>query len=384
MADALKRTGRHDAGIAPIAEHTMKPTDLLRSHQWVPVCLAMLGALGSALLLADPARAATGAQQRRLQITVDLQRTGAVQAGADRGRERLTQQWTFSAVLQSDGTPQINNPLDPEDGRRRLELAQRQQARIENRLAEVRARSGQRPAAAMPDMQAMQARAMALQARCGADRECLMREAAALSAASLPGGNAGVQARLQGFGQAAAACEREPAGAARTACQAAARLQAGAGPDDSDADDVVETPYLHFIGTDGCQLDVGVKIDGRVEGSFSDVQGEVPYSETTRVDQRQRDGTRCALLQAVLDTRSGRLWTYVSVLMGEAQGTRVREERGRQPQRHEGGVSVAWREGQEWLGQRLVNLNAGGSDQLRVPVPGGQTELRMRWSFRPL
>jgi len=101
------------------------------------------------------------------------------------------------------------------------------------------------------------------------DRECLMREASALSASRAAGGDPTTQARVRAYGQAAAACECQQ-GKAREACQAEARRNAGGG--EEEPDDVVETPYLMFTGCAGCKRATVVKIDNRVEGSFNDVQ----------------------------------------------------------------------------------------------------------------
>ncbi len=333
---------------------------------------AALGAAGAPADAASPAA-------RRLTLTIDGLREGALQHGADRGRERLAQQFTLSVVLHTDGTPMPNNPLDPQDGQRQLERAQRAQQRVQAGLD----RAGVRAA---PDMQALQARAQQIQARCGNDRDCLMREAMALSAAQTAGGDRAMQGRLQAYGSAVQGCERsQPAGTAREACIANARRQAGGGaPDDSDRDEEVETPYLHFIGRTACQLDIAIKIDGRTEGSFQDVQGSVPFTETVQADARQRDEMRCPLVQAVLDTRNGRLWAHTAMVAPEVPGLSVRSEKGRAPQRHDGPVSLQWREATDWLQQRLQNLRAAGEDKVRVPVSGGQNELRLRWRFAPV
>lgn len=346
----------------------MVPSRLLR-----PVPLVLL-ALGAALLIAfDPAEAAETA--RRLQIDIDLKRDGNVQQGAETGKGKLAEQLTLTAVLHSDGTPMTNNPLDPEDGKRQLERAQRSQQKMQA----AQAKYGSTPAAA-PDMAAMQARAQQLMAKCGQDRECLMREASAMSAAQVAGGDKATQAKLQAYGQAASLCERQ-SGKAKEACQADARRKAGGGEDEPD--EVVETPYLMFTGRANCRLEAKIRIDNRVEGSFADVQGQVPYTETAQAQQTRREDVYCPMLQVVLDQRNGRVWTHVMAI-DSANGVHVRSEKGRAPQKSEGPMPLRWMEAEKWVQQRLSNLSAGGEDKVRLPVAGGQTEATMRWKFEPI
>lgn len=321
------------------------------------------------LLLALAAAAqAQPAQQRRLVLDVELQRQGAVQAGAEHGQQKLHQRWQLSALMHSDGTLMPYNPLDPDDHRRQLEAAQ---------AAQRRATAA--PMAPMPDMAALQARAQALQVRCGQDSACLMREASALTAATMP---ASVQGRLQAYGQAAAACERQPAGKAREACQARARRDAGGGVD-APEDSGPATPYLMFTGAPACGLALSAVLDERVEGSFDDVQGVVRYTETTKGSDNRRDDTACPTLQVVLDTRNGRAWASLGIVTQEVQGVHTREETGRRPQRNEGRMPLRWMEAQDWLQQRLLRLSEQGQDQARLPVGAGQADIRVKWSFRP-
>lgn len=358
-----------------------------------PAALLTATVLAAALgALAVPAEAASPdgkPQARRLVIHIDQLRQGNVMLGADRGRDRLAQALSLSLVLHSDGTPSPNNPLDPEDGKRQLERAQRAQQRVNAGLAAAQAR-GHRTVAATPspaDIQAMQAKAMQLQARCGTDRDCLMREASAMSATPVAGGDRALQARLQGHGAAVQACERShgTSGAKRDACIADARRKAGGGEEDDTArDEVVETPYLHFSGRANCQLDVAVKIDGRTEGSFEDVQGTVPFTQTVQAESKKRHETLCPLVQVVLDTRNGRLWAHTAMAVPPVQGVTVRSEKGRAPQRHDGEVSLRWHEATDWLHQRLTRLGAAGEDQVKLPAGGGQNELKLRWRFEPV
>lgn len=338
-----------------------------------------LAAFALLAALAAPTDAAPA--DHRLEITVDSTRDAALLPGAERGRQRGTQRLVLSVVLHTDGTPMLHNPLDPDDGRRQAERAQATQQRVSAALA----RQGGTAAAPAPDVAALQARAQALQAKCGADRDCLMREAMALAAVPAAGGDARTAQRLQGYGAAVQACERQkPAGKAREACIADARRAAGGGADETDADDEVETPYLFYSGRAGCRFDAALKIDERTEGQFDDVQGVVPFTHSVQADARQRDEVVCPLVQAVLDTRSGRLWTNALGAVREVDAVTVRAEKGRKPQRQEGRVAPQWREADAWLQQRLLKLDAGGTDRVQLPAPGqGRTDVQLRWRFAP-
>ncbi|RZL35544.1 MAG: hypothetical protein EOP35_13510 [Rubrivivax sp.] len=333
--------------------------------------LTLLLGLAGFGLLADVTEAQTP-QQRRLVLDIELQRQGSVQASAERGEQKLNQRWQLSALLQTDGSPIPYNPLDPEDHRRQLQAAQAAQAQGQRIAAAM-------PAAPMPDMAALQAKAQALQARCGQDSACLMREASALTAATMP---AAVQGRMQAYGNAAAACEKQPAGKARTACQAEARRQAGGGVDAPD-DSGPATPYLLFTGTMDCNLQLAAKLDNRVQGRFGDVQGWVNYTETAQGSESRRDDRYCPTLQVVLDTRNGRAWASLGTVPQDVQSVSTREETGRRGQRHEGRIGLQWQEAQAWLEHKLVQLSSEGQDQAKLPAGTGQAEIRMKWSFRP-
>ena len=349
--------------------------------------LTALLAVAAFGLLVDNTQAQT-AQQRRLVLDIELKRDGPVQSGAERGEQQLSQRWQFSALLETDGTPIPYNPLDPEDHRRQLADAQRQAAAV-----------GAAPRAAMPDaqsLQAMQAQAQALQARCGQDSACLMREAATLVSASMgtasPGAAAGsgnrprmdaaTQARMQAYGQAVAACERQSAGKARDACRADARRQAGGGVD-APEDNGPATPYLVFNGIPACQLQLATRIDERVKGSYMDVQGAIQFTETAQGQETRRDEQVCPTLMAVLDTRNGRVWASLNLVPRDVKAVSTREQSNGHNQRHEGRVGLRWREAEDWVGRRLLQLSAGGQDQARLPAGKGQSDVRMSWSFKP-
>ena len=348
-------------------------------------CL-LLAVLLAASVSVEPAEAAPGAagagsQQRRLQIQADLVREARVE-GVERGRTRLVQRVDLQVLLVSDGVPSASNPLDPDDGRRLAARGQRTAQKVQAAMQRVGAPPPSDPAAAMAQAQANMAQAQAMMARCGQDRDCLMREAMARVPVSGPQAGA-VQGRLETYGGAVRACERQhAAAAAREACIAQARRQAG-GSDDSDADEVPETPYLVFHGAAACQVDAATRIDERVEASFDDVQGVVPFTQTTQADGRERDALLCPLMQAVLDTRNGRLWTRVLPALRGVPARTVRAEKGRRPQQNDELLAPRWHEAQDWLQGRLENLSAGGNDRHERSLPGGKLELRLSWRFAP-
>ena len=103
------RPNRQTSTMAPHSNPHPIAMDLTHRPLTQPL-LALLGAC--VLTLAPPAADAASANARRLQIQIEFTRHGDVRNGAERGRQKLVQQWTLSALLQGDGTPMVNNPLD--------------------------------------------------------------------------------------------------------------------------------------------------------------------------------------------------------------------------------------------------------------------------------
>lgn len=339
----------------------------------------LLVAVGGALL--PPGDAAAAEQAARLTVVIEMQRQARTQLGAEIGRMQLTQRVDYAITLVSDGAPMAHNPLDPAEPARLAAQAQQAQQQVQ---------TARRPAAApAPDPQAMQAMAMRLQAQCGTDRDCLMREASRFSTsqvAARTGGDPAVAARLQAYGAAYRDCERQhPAGPQREACANRARVAAG-GVADAPEDADPETPYLLFRALASCRPAGSVSLDERIEGSFADVQGTVPYTETRRADDRGAVAALpCGTQMAVLDTRDGRLWVHHQVLGLQAQGVAVRSERGRAPQRREGLQEQRWHEAAPWLSERLTRLNRHGSAEATLPAGAdGKTQVRLSWRWQPI
>lgn len=339
----------------------------------------LLLALAAFWLLTDVTQA-QAPQRRRLVLDIELQRQGPVQHGIERGEQSLTQRWQFSALLETDGAPTPYNTLDPNEQHRQLADAQRNVAATRGAAR-----------APMPDAAALQAQAQALQARCGQDNACLMREASALVSASMgqagPAGqppmDAATQGRMQAYGNAVAACERQPAGKPRDACRTEARRQAGGGVE-APEDNGPATPFLVFNGISACELKLVGRIDERVKGSYNDVQGVVRTAETAQGQETRRDDQWCPSLIAVLDTRNGRVWASLNLVPRDVMGVSTREEGSRPSQRHEGRIALRWWEADDWVAQRLTRLSPSGQDQARLPAGAGQSEIRMSWSFKPV
>ena len=354
----------------------------------IPLTLtvALLGAA------AFPDGALAADQAARLTLSVELQRQARTELGAEQGRMKLTQRAEYAITLVSDGARLSSNPLDPTEPERQLAQAQRAQEKMQAAQAANAARPAARSAAPAIDMQAMQAMAQRIQAQCGTDRDCLMREASKVSATQVasqakPGGDPALAGRLQAYGMAYRDCERQhPAGPQREACANRARVQAG-GVADEVQDETVETPYLLFRSLpSSCQAAGSLSIDERIEGSFADVQGQVAFSETRQADDRRSAATfPCGTQMAVLDTRNGRLWVSSPVLGLQAQVVSVRSERGRAPQRHEGPQELRWHEAASWLTERMSNLNRQGSAETTLPAGAdGKTVVRLQWRWQVL
>lgn len=295
--------------------------------------LTLLLGLSGFLLLAQVSPAQSPVQ-RRLVLDIELQRHGPVQSGVDQGEQRLSQRWQLQAQLQGDGVPMVHNPLDPDEPQRQLQALQ-----AAPRAAAI---------APAPDPAVLQARAQALMARCGQDSACLMREAAALTAAVAPPTSPG-------------------------------RPKAHASADDAGP----ATPFLAFAGTGACGLQLMARLDERAQGHYNDVHGPVAFTETAQGQETRRDDLLCPALQAVLDTRTGRLWVSLGVVTPDVPAVRTRAEAQRPTRRQEGRLPLSWREAQSWLQQKLGRLTVQGQDQARFPAGSGQTEIRLSWSFRP-
>ncbi len=352
--------------------------------------LTLLAALIGAWATPLPAEAAE--QAMRLQLSAELQRQAATQLGAEAGRMQLRQRAEYTLTLVSDGERLASNPLDPDEPARQAAAGQRAQQTVNAGLAAAAARTsthppGRQPAPAM-DMAAMQAMAQRLQAQCGQDRDCLMREASRFSAQQVSmqtGGHPAVATRLQAYGDAVRGCERQhAAGAAREACINRARVQAGGEADAPEAE--AETPYLLYRAQASCQPAGKLVLDERISGSFADVQGQVAFSETRQADDaRSAAAFPCGTQMAVLDTRNGRLWVASPLLGLEAHGTAVRSERGRAPQRQAGPQRLDWHEAGPWLNARLLNLDKTGSADATLPAgPDGKTQVRLQWRWQTL
>ncbi len=363
-----------------------------------------LGLLAAASLAGatSPAAAAPASGERRIRVSLQIeqQREAGIAVLGGSGRQRLSQRLDYAVTLVSDGTPAVNNPLDPEDSARQLARAQARQQKVDAALARQRAQAGGAPAA--PDMAALQAQAQQLLARCGQNQDCLMREAAALQAQWMTGaaGTAGAGrsggrlsaaqgAALQTYAADWRACEkRHPEGAARRSCQDEARRRAGGTPDASDHDDdIVETPYLHFSGAGACDVRAQVRLSDTRRGESGDVQGMVPFEQTRQADDVHPALTECGRQMAVLDTRSGTLWLGSGLPMPAAHVAYRHLYGGKPIQQGEQLQTLDWHEATRWLQGRLQQLTRSGSDSVSLPAgPGadaradGQTRVQLRWT----
>lgn len=334
-------------------------------------CAVALAAL--AFIATSPSHATE--RSGRLAVTIEVERDSQTTSNGGLIKQKLRSKVQFETTLRSDGELQNFNPIDPAEHARQMQVA----AKVQQRVAAAT------PARPMdPSAQAdMVARAQKLQAMCGQDRDCLMREAMKLSSAQ-SGLDAGGQAKLQAYGAGYAACEkRHPEGKARQACIADARRQAGGRPDATDTDDEPPAKYLSYLGLGDCQVSTHVTVDLVSEGTYPDVQGQVPFKTTVQADGRPDTPMLCGGQQIVLDTQSNVLWSHGAWAVNRPNGVTVRAVAGRKTERSEGEVDYGWGEAAPWIGEQLRRFPKQADRRHVVPVSDGvgNVKVRMRWSF---
>jgi hypothetical protein len=333
-------------------------------------------ALAAALaLLAFTVTADAAERSGRLAVTIEVERDSQTTSNGGLIKQKLRSKVQCETTLRSDGELQNFNPIDPAEHARQMQVA----AKVQQRVAAAA------PARPMdPNAQAdMVARAQKLQALCGQDRDCLMREAMKLSSAQ-SGLDASGQAKLQAYGAGYVACEkRHPEGKARQACIADARRQAGGRPDATDTDDEAPAKYLSYLGLGDCQVRTHVTVDLVSEGTYPDVQGQVPFKTTVQADGQPATPMLCTGQQIVLDTQAKVLWSHGAWSVNRPNGVTVRAVAGRKTERTEGDVDFGWGEATPWISEQLRRFPKQADLRHVVPVSDGtgQIVVRMRWNF---
>lgn len=364
----------------------MKPRLLL--------CIALFPASSGLLTLhAEPAAAAP--RSARLEVSIDIERQSSARGANGHHTETTRANYRFATSVRSDGSLMAINSFDPQAMADVAARSERDQRKVQAALAAQRAQ----PARALPTAMTanpmspadMQARAMKIQAQCGADRDCLMREASALSLAMAPT-DARVQGRLQGYATALQQCEKRAATAgARDACMAQARRDAGGADDSEPADETPPDRYMMFIGQPPCDASYGVRVDSVAEGASADVYGMVPFKVVMKIDENVAAPGLCGT-SLILDTQTNTYWSQGAVMLPAVRGVTTRTEFGR-TQRSEGQFGTEWFEAAPWIAEQLKHMTQSGGAQTTLPVQmasnieswrlggerAGKVTVRMSW-----
>lgn len=368
------------------------------------------GAITAAALLAAawPVQAAQATSQAgalpqagRWVLTVEVERDATSRQGADHARRRSRSLLEVATTLQASGPLQSHNAMDPAEHQRHLAQAAQVQQRVQQvqlqqqQLQQQPGRAAAFTAHAGPTPAEMMARVQQMQATCGADQDCLAREAMRISAAH-SGLDAQGQGRLQAYGAAYRQCEaRHPEGPQRRTCIDTARRNAGGQPDATDHDDDPAARFLLFVGgLDGadCRAQVRVQMTDRTEGASSDVQGMVPYVIAREADGRPASPLLCSGQQLVMDVERRELWSHGNLGLGAGpvRGRSVKSSGGRL-ERSEETMELDWFEAAPWITEQLRRLPLQGERRHVVPLQGnsngtqfsGEVRVRMQWRFEP-
>lgn len=333
-------------------------------------------ACAASLLFLLPMAAQSAERLGRLTIEVKVTGTETMRNGSDHATTQIAQTIRLSTAVRSDGELVSINTKAPDYAQKMQAQAAAQEARTrEVQAMQQRNAQNQRAQGAMPQpMPAMSqadmmARVQAMQAKCGADQQCLMNEAMKMSAQQVAGNDAALRKRLESHGAERAQCERDFARDARrrAACLDAAEVRAGGTGGDNyepEADD----RYLNFHGFDNCGAQVSATIDDRTSGRYADVQGMVPYTVTRKADWTA-DATQqrivCTAYNPVLDVKARTISTD-GLALPEVRGRTTRVDRGRTTTADEGlplrGEVIAW------ASEQLRHAPATGTRKTTLPI----------------
>jgi len=154
-----------------------------------------------------------------------------------------------------------------------------------------------------------------------------------------------------------------------------------------------EKRYLMYRGFVGCQSDFSAKIVGRASGTFPDVQGNVPFAETTNADYHATPTDKAGLCNAplVLDTKAGTI--FATLPTATVMGKRTRTEGGRSVLASKELSEIRLHpEAMSWVQDKLKGAARSGkaSTTLNLTSPGpkpirtGTVDIQMSWRFEEL
>lgn len=153
-----------------------------------------------------------------------------------------------------------------------------------------------------------------------------------------------------------------------------------------------EDRYMNFGSHRGCASDLHATIDTVYKGTIMDVQGPIPFSETTQADYRATPEDKQALCHAftplVVDVKEKKFYTSVGALPMKGKFTRL--EGNRNPYGDNGPVNVRLHDGaMKWVREQLQGAPLQGTARttLTYGKPGsGQSkvDVELSWRFEDL
>jgi hypothetical protein len=357
-------------------------------------------ALAAALAwLAPVAPASAGEQQARITIEVGIEGSESANAGAgsDWSKSTISEHYRIVTTLKTDGVLSSVNAKDPEYGQKAMAQAARDQARIRAAQEKVAAAgAGPKPVTADAANALMQEMQAAVE-KCGTDQAC--KQGVAMKYATRPD----FAAAMAAMSGPEFVCRQQSGGDAARERQCLQAYGVGESAEPVDLDEAEAPPderYLMYIGWIGCPSEISVQIHNRVEGAYADVQGMVPYTNTTEADWHGTPTDRnsiCVNYTSVLDTKADMLYTDgFAIPQVQGKSTNMETRRAQPEAVSEGQISALPSAAANFIRDALLVRPLSGSKRgtvkldrpylSRAPISdySGQVDVEVSWKFERL
>jgi hypothetical protein len=350
-------------------------------------------------LLGLASSAYAGEQQARITIEVGItgNESASAGAGSDWSKSTISEHYRIVTTVRSDGVLNSVNAKDPEYGQKAMAQAAHDQARIRATQEKLAAAGvGPKPVTADAANALMQEMEAAVE-KCGTDQAC--KQGVAMKYATRPD----FAAAMAAMSSPEFVCRQQSGGDAARArqCLQAYGVSENAEPVELGEEEAApDERYLMYIGWIGCPSEISAQIHNRVEGAYADVQGMVPYTNTTEADWHgtQTDQSSiCVSYTTVLDTKADMLYTD-GLAMPQVHGksTNTEAQRAQPEQVFEGQISALPSAAANFVRDALLVRPLSGSKRgtveldrpylSRAPISeySGKVDVEVSWKFERL